>query len=98
MADVVFIGDEVSAAGYRLAGATVFSPSAHDALDVFERAHGHADVMMITAEIARHIPTPRLDEALAAAAPLVIVVGDVMARTTPPNLEDRVRTILGLDA
>lgn len=98
MADVVFIGDEVSAAGYRLAGAVVYSPSPHDALKVFEEARGHADVMLISADIARHIPTPHLDEALAAAAPLVSVVADVMARTSPPNLEDRVRMILGLDA
>jgi len=96
--DIVFIGDEVSAAGYRLAGAAVHSPLADDTPDVFRKVCKHADVVMVTAEFAAHIAAPRLNEALAGVAPLVLVVEDARGRVVPANLEDRVHAVLGLDA
>ena len=97
MTDVVFIGDEVSAAGYRLAGAVVHTPTQSDTQKTFDEACGHADVVMVTSQMARHIPTAQLENALVASRPLVLVVADARGHAAPPNLENHVRTILGLD-
>ena len=98
MSRVAFIGDEISAAGYRLAGAAVFSPSAKDVHKTFVKVSDEADVIMITAEAARYIPEPLMADALAATSPLVMVVEDVRARVSPPDLEKQMHAILGLDA
>lgn len=95
---LVFIGDEISAAGYRLAGATVFSPAPPDMPDTFASACAQASVVMITAEASRHIPQARLNAAQSKPAPLVVVVEDIRGRVPAPDLEDLVHNILGLDA
>lgn len=97
MAAIVFIGDEISAAGYRLAGAGVFSPSASDVLSTFETACATASVVMITADAARHVPVRQLDAAQTSPSPLVLVVDDIRNRVNAPGMEDRVHNTLGLD-
>ena len=52
----VFIGDELTAAGYRLAGARTYVPGEGELIDVFERASGEAEVVLITAELAARLP------------------------------------------
>jgi len=98
MSRVAFIGDEISAAGYRLAGAAVFSPSAKDVHKTFVEVSGKVDVVMITAEASRHIAEPLMADALAATSPLVMVIEDVRARVSPADLEKQMHAILGLDA
>jgi vacuolar-type H+-ATPase subunit F/Vma7 len=97
MTALVFIGDEISAAGYRLAGAAVFSPSPSDMQATFETACSQASVVMLTAEAARHIPPARLNAAQTKPEPLVMVIDDIRGRVSAPDLEDHVHTILGLD-
>lgn len=98
MRNVVFIGDEVSAAGYRLAGAEVYSPRAGDTVKVFRKVCEHADVVMVTAVAARNIPAPEIEDAMVATAPLVLVVEDARGHLAPANLEDTVHAVLGLEA
>lgn len=98
MSRVAFIGDEISAAGYRLAGAEIFCPAAEDVYKTFVDVSGKADVVMITAEAAGEISAPLMSDALAAVAPLVMIVEDVRARVSPPDLEQQMHAILGLDA
>lgn len=97
MSGVTFIGDEVSAAGYRLAGVDVFSPSPAEAADVFAAACGRAGLVLVASATASNIPAAQLDDALSRGAPLVMVVGDVRERAAPPDLEGYVRDILGLE-
>lgn len=97
MTALVFIGDDISAMGYRLAGAEVFSPSPSDMLTTFVSACSQASVVMITAEAARHIPPTRLNAAQTKADPLVVVIDDIRGRVSAPDLEHHVNTILGLD-
>jgi len=94
---LVFIGDEISAAGYRLAGAAVFTPSPSDMLTTFEAACSQASVVMITAEASRHIPPARLNAAQTKPDPLVVVINDIRSQVYAPDLEDHVHNILGLD-
>lgn len=96
-AGTIFIGDEVSAAGYRLAGAEVASPDAAATVEVFEDACTRAEMVLITAGQARHVPSARLKEALDRHRPLVSIVADARERETPPDLDAEVRTILGLE-
>jgi len=98
MSRVAFIGDEISAAGYRLAGAAVFCPASSEVLKTFNEASAQADVVMITAEAARLIPEAQLSDALVATKPLVMIIEDVRARVSPPDLEKQMHAILGLDA
>jgi vacuolar-type H+-ATPase subunit F/Vma7 len=94
----VFIGDELSAAGFRLAGAVVRTPPAEEAAAVFEQARREAPLVVITAEFAAAIARAQLVRALAAPRPLVLVVPDVRARRLPANVAQELRRELGMEA
>ncbi|HEY9081379.1 V-type ATP synthase subunit F [Magnetovibrio sp.] len=98
MSRVAFIGDEISAAGYRLAGAEIFCPGPGQTHQTFAKVSASADVIMITAEAAGSIPAAVMAEAQAASTPLVMIVEDIRARMSPPDLEKQMHAILGLDA
>lgn len=97
MSSIVFIGDEVSAAGYRLAGVEVFSPDADDVAQAFTTACKTADAVFITAEFANHVPQARLDRMVEAITPLVMVVEDARGAVHAQTIEDRVKLVLGLE-
>jgi vacuolar-type H+-ATPase subunit F/Vma7 len=96
MAAPIFLGDELSAAGFRLGGARVRVPSAGEEASFLEWARRESDLVLITAAIATRVPRPVLAPALAAAAPLVLVVPDVLERVMPPDLETRLLGELGI--
>ena len=98
MSRVAFIGDEITAAGYRLGGAEVFCPSSAKTHKTFVEVCAKVDVVMITAEAAGHIPAAYMADAQTGTSPLVMVVEDARARVSPPDLEKQMHTILGLDA
>jgi vacuolar-type H+-ATPase subunit F/Vma7 len=85
MATVVFIGDEVAAAGFRLAGAQVLVPQAGAEEQALASARAVADVILIGAETAVHLPRAVLSDAAAARSPMVFVVPDVRGRVTLPD-------------
>jgi vacuolar-type H+-ATPase subunit F/Vma7 len=92
----IFIGDELSALGYRRAGARVIVPG-DDLLEAFERACGEAPVVVITAELAARLPARRLGQARLALQPVVLVVPDVQNRSPMPDAGERVRRQLGME-
>ena len=98
MTTIAFIGDEVSAAGYRLAGAAAYVPAAGEEGAVFAAARAHAALVLVTAECAARIPAVELHQALAAFRPLTLIVPDVRGRVTPPDLGRLVRQQLGMEA
>lgn len=93
----VFLGDELSAAGYRLAGAVVRTPGAGEEASFFEWARREAPIVLVTAAIAARLPSGLLARAYAAGQPPVLVVPDVRRRTAPPDLARRVRRQLGME-
>ena len=97
MSAIVFIGDEVSAAGYRLAGAEVMSPAPDDVAGAFMSACQNAQVVFITAEYATHVPQARLERMIETATPLVMIIEDAHGTGPAQTIEDRVRLVLGLD-
>ena len=93
----VFIGDEVTAAGYRLAGARTLITDAHSAGERFADAMDKAEIVFITADCASAIEPERLAAALRRAAPLVLVVPDA-AGSVPPDAGGAVDHVLGIES
>lgn len=98
MSEPIFIGDELSVAGYRLGGVRAVSPGEAEAADVFRRALEEHDPVLISVECARRVPAAELNRALAGGRPLVLVVPDVRGRTQMRNLAQRMRGELGMAA
>lgn len=98
MTEVVFIGDEVSAAGYRLAGARTFVPAHGEEGAVLASVRTNAELVLIAAQSASQVPPAELAVALAAMTPLVLVVPDVRGIAQPPDLGKLVRKQLGMEA
>lgn len=91
-----FIGDDVTAAGFRLAGVDVYVPAQADLPDLFRRLSGTAGLILITAEVAGWLPAGVLERALVADRPLVLVLADVRGRYKPPDLGAALRRQLGI--
>ncbi|NIR59499.1 MAG: Vacuolar H+transporting two-sector ATPase F subunit [Gammaproteobacteria bacterium] len=87
----MLIGDEISAAGFRLAGVVVRTPAAEETADTLAWARARAPLVLITAGQARHLPRSTLEAALAATRPLVVVVPDVREHQSAPDLGARWR-------
>jgi vacuolar-type H+-ATPase subunit F/Vma7 len=96
MALCAFLGDEVSAAGFRLAGVEVHQPTAATAIDLFQRLRGEVELLLLTAEVADWLPEEGLRRALAAGRPLVLVIPDIRGRFQPPDISARLRRQLGM--
>jgi vacuolar-type H+-ATPase subunit F/Vma7 len=96
MGVAVFIGDELTASGFRLTGVKTLTPEPADVAAAFADCRRRADLVIVTAERARHIPQDELEAALPADAPTVAVIPDVLARVEPPSLAGRVKSLLGI--
>ena len=96
MSEPVFIGDEVSAAGYRLAGLQVHTPPVDAVLQTVEQVAGEAPLILISPYFAQHIPAGILDRLLAGIHPRVIIVPDVHGKSLMPDLASRIRRQLGV--
>ena len=98
MSAPIYLGDELGAAGYRLAGAQVRTPGAGEAAAALADARARAPLVLVSARVAAQIGAATLQHALAAAAPLVLVVPDFQADTPLPDLAARLRAQLGFEA
>ncbi|MDP2007553.1 MAG: hypothetical protein Q8K45_17920 [Rubrivivax sp.] len=94
----VYLGDEVSGAGWRLAGAEVHTPAPGAATEALASACARAPLVLVSADVALAIAVPALQKALLALAPLVLVVPDLQGQAPLPDLAGRLRTQLGLEA
>ncbi len=91
----VFLGDEVTAAGYRLAGASIRIPEPGRESEALARALASAELVLVAAAVAARIEPGRLRRALAALLPLVVVVPD-LSEVPVPDVATRLRAQLGL--
>lgn len=98
MPAAVYLGDEFSAAGYRLAGAAVQVPGAGDATAALIRACAQAPLVLVSAALVAQVDALALRVACTALTPLVLVVPDLRGTATMPDLAARLRRELGLDA
>ena len=93
-----YLGDEISAAGYRLAGAQVEVPAEGAETDALAQARRRAPLVLVSAAVAARIERGALQAALAALTPLVLVVPDPQGGAPLPDMAARLRTQLGLEA
>jgi vacuolar-type H+-ATPase subunit F/Vma7 len=93
----VFIGDELTAAGFRLTGIDTVVPRPDAAGEALHTAKKNAALVIMTADLARHVPAAELEAALIAEAPLVAIIPDVLFRTPLPDLAGRLRRVLGIE-
>jgi len=96
MGGAAFIGDELTATGFRLAGLETLTPAPAGVAAAFADCQRRAALVIVTAECARHLPQDQLKAALLADAPIVAVIPDVLARVEPPLLGSRVKSLLGI--
>ncbi|KAA6184951.1 Vacuolar H+transporting two-sector ATPase F subunit [Thiohalocapsa marina] len=96
--DAVFIGDEISAAGWRLAGLQchVPPPTSAEVTALFQRVRDEAGLVLITAELAEQLSQRLLDEALRTQSPPTLVIADIRGRRQPADLAASLKRQLGL--
>ena len=98
MAQVVYIGGEATAAGFRLAGVDARVAAAGDAAAMMRQAFSESpDCVLLDGTLVDYVPVAELEHALVALAPLFAIVPDIRGRGTPPDLVRTVRNALGID-
>lgn len=97
MAIVWYLGDDASAAGYRLAGAHVATPSPDEAAAALAAARGEASLVLISTRVAGSLPEPELARAELALHPLVLIVPDLRDDAPLPDRAARLRGQLGIE-
>lgn len=96
-----FIGDELTGAGFRLAGARVWLIEAaeRDAIEgIFDRGLADAPLVVVTTTAAALLPEQQLARAVRAANPPVAMVPDARSTLPLPDMRHRVRSALGVDS
>ena len=96
MTGVTFIGDEVTAQGFRLAGADIRVPEKGAVAASFADALRNADLVLITADATGELDANALERAVRAALPLVLVIPDAALRVMPSNPAEAVDRVLGI--
>jgi vacuolar-type H+-ATPase subunit F/Vma7 len=98
MAAPIYLGDEVSAAGYRLAGATVRIPAPGEETAALAWACAQAPLVLVSAAVAAGVAEAVLRRGLSALSPLVLIVPDLQGAAAVPDLAARLRLQLGFEA
>jgi len=97
MQGALFIGDELTATGFRLAGCDILSPEDGDITPAFETACRKYALVIVSAACARAIDKKNFQDACLSLKPLVIEIPDIMGRHEPEDLARRVRIVLGVE-
>jgi vacuolar-type H+-ATPase subunit F/Vma7 len=91
-----FIGDEVTAAGFRLAGADTHCPAPAHAPALFARLLGETGLLLLTQEALGWVGEGTVRAATLAGRPQVLVIPDVRGRSKPPDVGEAIRRQLGM--
>jgi vacuolar-type H+-ATPase subunit F/Vma7 len=97
MSAAIFIGDELSATGFRLSGIETIVPAVDGVGLALRDARTRAALVVMTADLAQHVPASELEAALLAETPIVAVIPDVLFRAPLPDLARRLRAVLGIE-
>ena len=95
-----YLGDEVSAAGYRLAGMNVTitetSMTVDRLLSLIRQACARTSLVLIGSETAARLPHTELDALLASVEPALVIAPDIRCHAPAPDLATRLRKQLGM--
>jgi vacuolar-type H+-ATPase subunit F/Vma7 len=94
--ELAVIAEELTAVGWRLAGARIYVAEADTAGASLRAAARSADLILLTAALARHVPAAQLEEALLGAAPLLLIIPDIQHAQEPPDIGLEARRALGI--
>jgi vacuolar-type H+-ATPase subunit F/Vma7 len=97
MALVHYLGDEISAVGFRLAGVATRVPAAGVETAALVAACAEARLVLVSAAVVARIDEAALSRALAAFSPLTMLVPDVTGEVVLPDIASRLRRQLGLE-
>ena len=92
----LFIGDRVTASGFRLGGAMVVTPEPGAETKVFNSALKTSNLILITAQVAACLPESLVEKVQIMGSPLVLVIADIRGLHQPDNVADRLRRLLGM--
>lgn len=99
MAHVVYIGDEVTAAGFRLAGIDARTVDPGATAEELQRAvKDGAELILLSGLLTGFVPQPELEAVLAATQPPLVIVDDVCGQSVLPDVTRDVRATLGIEA
>ena len=99
MTHVLYVGDEVTAAGLRLAGVETRAVLPGDAAAALREAlAGEHDCVFFSGRLAEFVPDSLLRQALDAREPVFALVPDVLGRGAPADVAHEVRNALGIEA
>jgi vacuolar-type H+-ATPase subunit F/Vma7 len=96
MAGVCFIGDETAAAAFRLAGAAVRVPERGTETAALREERARMEFVIVSRAVAELVDERELAQALASAAPLVIVLPDAAGLPPAIDVAARARLQLGI--
>jgi vacuolar-type H+-ATPase subunit F/Vma7 len=98
MARIVYIGDAVTATGYRLAGAETRVPPGGEVVETIrETIRGEVDLLLLSPVLAQSLPDAELEQILAMERPLVALVPELYGEARMPDLKREVRAALGIE-
>jgi vacuolar-type H+-ATPase subunit F/Vma7 len=94
----VFIGDAISAAAWRLAGADCRTPALQAVAALLRtlQQEPRPDLILISADYAAAVPPAQRDALLAAQAPRCLVIADGRGRSEPADRTAALKRQLGL--
>lgn len=93
---IVYIGEEIAAAGFRLAGLATRVPGAGEETAVLLEELGRGALILLSAPVAGRIAEPILRRALAAAKPFALVLPGGAGLPAGHDIAARVRMQLGV--
>jgi len=92
----VFIGDEVSAAGFRLAGVRIRTPLPEDLPTILAWSNKNTCLILITQEYLEYLGKPDQLQLVSQLDPPVVVVPDIRLLTPVSDLATQLRSHLGV--
>ena len=98
MGPITMIGDEMSCAGFRLAGVNTRSPALADVAAEFARALEAAPLVILSRRCAAALAPQTLRQAMERESPLVVVLPDIADPRPDEGLAGRMRAVLGIGA
>lgn len=98
MSAPIFIGDEISASAYRLAGIETRTPAPSELRVALQQAFKESDLVLITAQYAQQLRPDKLAKMQGRMQPLLLVVPDVRGQVPVPDFAEALRRQLGVEA
>lgn len=96
MSVTAFIGDEISAAGYRLCGVDVHIADSVNALSLIKQACESASLVLVSSSTAQYLTTGERAVLMENITPAIVVVPDIAAKQAVPDIATMIHKQLGM--